>query len=184
MNTKKSLAISALSLVTALVLLGASAPAFAASPPISGYWVITQAAVQSSGQAPTVVACGAFAISDIKSTQNTFTGVLSFTLQYPSSLPQGLRIPGINSQAAEAVSGTTMTVVPGGALFVSLTGSQPVALSASMTSPSSVPHPSIDPSAGNTGCAPFASPQFMGLVHLPMQGTEGMTVYGTPFTSI
>ena len=182
MNTKKSLAISALSLVTALALLGASAPAFAASPPISGYWVITQAAVQSSGQAPTVVACGAFAISDIKSTQNTFTGVLSFTLQYPSSLPQGLRIPGINSQAAEAVSGTTMTVVPGGALFVSLTGSQPVALSASMTSPSSVPHPSIDPRT--VGCEGFLSPQFMGLVHLPMQGTEGMTVYGTPFTSI
>lgn len=181
MNTKKSLAISALSLVTALALLGASAPAFAASPPISGYWVITQAAVQSSGQAPTVVACGTFAISDIKSTQNTFTGVLSFTLQYPSSLPQGLRIPGINSNT-EAVSGTTMTVVPGGALFVSLTGSQPVALSASMTSPSSVPHPSIDPRT--VGCEGFLSPQFMGLVHLPMQGTEGMTVYGTPFTSI
>jgi hypothetical protein len=182
MNMKRSLAISALSIVTALALLGASAPAFASSPSIAGYWVITQAAVESQGSAPAVVACGGFTISDVSLAANTFTGSISFSLTYPTTLPSGLGIPGIN-QGPETVVGSYMTL-PVGALFVSLKGVSSVALSASLTSPSSTPHPSIDPSAGGTGCSPFLSPEFLGLVHLPMQGTEGMTIYGTPFTSV
>ncbi|MDG6951766.1 MAG: hypothetical protein JRN12_08015 [Nitrososphaerota archaeon] len=173
MNTKKSLALSILSAFTALTILGASAPAFAATPAsINGYWVITQAASASQGAAPTIVACGTFSLSATPLTSNTFDGKLSFSTGY--SIPTfSLTLPGAGSP--ETVIGSTMTL-PVGALFVSLKGAAPVALSASLTSPSSTPHPSINPTS--VGCAGFSQPEFLGLVHLPMQGTEGMTIYG------
>ncbi|MBI2648071.1 MAG: hypothetical protein HYW93_00235, partial [Thaumarchaeota archaeon] len=52
---KVTLGISALALA---VLMLASPYAYAGTSSITGYWVITQAATQSNGQAPTVVACG------------------------------------------------------------------------------------------------------------------------------
>ncbi|MCS4540355.1 MAG: hypothetical protein HYU03_06680, partial [Thaumarchaeota archaeon] len=173
------LGISALALA---VLMLASPYAYAGTSSITGYWVITQAATQSNGQAPTVVACGSFNLNDITPVApNIFTAVISFSLTYPSESAYpalGLTIPGINGVSAEPVGIKESTPIPG-VLFVGFRGST---LSGSFTSPSSLPHPSIDPS--KVGCNPFLQPEFLGLVHLPKQGTQGMTIYGLPVTAL
>ncbi|MEM0075593.1 MAG: hypothetical protein QXV84_04510 [Conexivisphaerales archaeon] len=175
---KSIIASATLLLVLATALI--ATPAIAQSLPstITGYWIITKAAAQSSGQAPTIIACGTFTISSIQAMQGGYQGTLSFSKQYPSSqIP--IEIPGVN--APESIVLKVSSPIPG-VLFVAFSGSSPVALSGSFTSPSSVPHPSIDPSS--EGCHAFLQQEFLGLVHLPSQGTEGMTIYGEPINSI
>ncbi len=174
-----TLGISALALA---VLMLASPYAYAGTSSIPGFWVITQAATQSNGQASTVVACGSFNLNEITPVApNIFTATVSFSLTYPSLIAYpalGLTIPGINGVGAQPVGIKQSTPIPG-VLFVGFKGTT---LSGSFTSPSSLPHPSIDPST--VGCNPFLQPEFLGLVHLPMQGTEGMTIYGLPVTPL
>ncbi len=170
-------------LLTALLAVPvALAPVFATSDTVSGFWVITQAATQSNGQADDVVACGSLSFDNITPISDSqYSATLSFSLTYPDAgtfSTLGLVIPGINA-ASEPIGIQTSSPVPG-ALFFGFAGSDPVNLRGSLTSPSSVPHPSIDPST--VGCQSFLSPEFVGLVHLPGQGTEGMTIYGDPFS--
>ncbi|MDG6940295.1 MAG: hypothetical protein JRN39_07840 [Nitrososphaerota archaeon] len=161
-------------LATAVLLLGfvQAAPAFAAMPgTISGHWVITQAAKYSQGVAPTAVACGTFTIaitsfSPLKAPSGTFSGAITTTTTYGSAgsitLPNG------------PVSGKWMTL-PSGALLISFSGSN---FLGSISSPNALPSPSINPAT----CPPLpsAGTGFLGLLHLPGLGTEGMTLYGTP----
>ena len=161
-------------LATAVLLLGfvQAAPAFAAMPgTIQGYWVITQAAQYSQGVAPTVVACGAFNIaitssSPLKAPSGTFSGTI--TTSTTSGSAGSITLP--NGQ----VSGKWMTL-PSGALLISFSGSN---FLGSISSPNALPSPSISPPSG-CGSMPQPGTGFLGLLHLPGQGTEGMTLYGT-----
>ncbi|MEM0287421.1 MAG: hypothetical protein QXG05_04510 [Nitrososphaerota archaeon] len=175
---KSIIASATLLLVLATALIATPAIAQSLPPTITGYWIITKAAAQSSGQAPTIIACGTFTISSIPAMQGGYEGTLTFSQQYPSS-PIPIEIPGVNAPPENIVLKVSSPIP--GVLFVAFNGSSPVALSGSFTSPSSVPHPSIDPSS--VGCQAFLPQEFLGLVHLPSQGTEGMTIYGKAISS-
>lgn len=141
---------------------------------VTGSWLISQAAGQSSGQAPTVKACGTFSLSILSSSNpaansGTFSGVLSFQTEYPSSGSAGLILP-----TSEAVSGAWMKQA-GGALFVSFAGSSPIAVYGSFSSPSLQPSPSATIA---DGCNPVPTSLGLGgFVQLPGQGTEGIFIY-------
>lgn len=172
---------AATAIASVLLILSTSLPVYATTfsgIPL-GNWVMTQASTNAPNQAraPQVIACGTFTLGVATyPTPSTFTGTLSFTLT--SSIPNGLNrltIPGIYGVSAESISGTILSP-PNGALFVSFSGKDPVLLFGSLSSPSSVPSPSIDPTQ-LAGCVANAGGGFLGLVHLPGQGTEGMTIY-------
>ncbi len=158
--------------VISLVMILSIAPSVHAFAAVNGSWVITQAAGQSQGNAPTVIACGTFSLSvtgasNPAASRGAFVGSISFnTLYSTNGAPM---IP-----ASESVSGTWMKGATG-SLFVSFSGSSPVALSGSFSSPSPQPAPS---GSVGPGCTPI--PSLLGLggfVHLPGQGTEGLSIY-------
>ncbi len=161
-------------LATAVLLLGfvQAAPAFAATNTISGYWVITQAAQQSPTSAvQTVVACGTFTISGpdlLVGTSGTFSGTISFTTTYPGTGSSLVPVSPVH------ITGKWMTL-PISSILVSFSGN---GLLGSISSPNALPSPSINPAT----CPPLpsAGTGFLGLLHLPGLGTEGMTLYGTP----
>jgi hypothetical protein len=158
--------------VLSLVVLLGYAPSSFATSTITGHWVITQAAQQSHGSSPQIVACGDLTITVLQSLsvgqRGVFTGIISFTTIYVNPEAKSVVVP-----LSEQITGEWM--IPGnGALFVSFKGESPVLMYGSFISPAVQPHPSIDPT--KVGCAAL-SDGFLGLIHLPSQGTEGMTIY-------
>ena len=164
-------------LATAVLLLGfvQAAPAFAATNTISGNWVITQAAQQSPTSAvQTVVACGTFTIISgselLVGTSGTFSGTISFTTTYPGTGSSLVPVSPVH------ITGKWMTL-PISSILVSFSGN---GLLGSISSPNALPSPSINPTSFGCPRLPSAGTGFLGLLHLPGLGTEGMTLYGTP----
>lgn len=166
------------SAMVSLLLILSIAPSVYAYTTISGDWVITQAAGQSQGAAPKVIACGTFSLavaqaSNPAASRGAFSGTVSFATLY--SISGTLFIP-----ASEQVSGTWMKGATG-ALFVSFSGTSPVPLIGSFSSPSPQPAPS-----GSVADGCNAVPSSLGLggfVHLPGQGTEGLFIYSAETVS-
>ncbi len=141
-----------------------------ASTTVNGGWIVSQAAGQSQGVAPQVIACGTFSLAVTSSTDPTaragsYVGTLSFTTNYGP-------ISSIQVPTSEQVTGTWMKSVTG-ALMVSLSGSSPLALTGSFSSPAVQPAPST-PTLPQ--CNPVSN-QLSGFMHLPVQGTEGAFIY-------
>ncbi len=173
MNRRYLSALAVLPLVLSLLAV----PVAHAQVTISGNWVMTQAAAQSQGAAPSAIACGKFFLDVTpQGDRGSFKGSLSFTVvgSIAGGLA-GLMIPGVDGVQAEQISGTLLTL-PSGAQFVSFSGSVPVLLFGSFASPSSQRSPSIDPT--KLGCPKIERGGLLGLVHLPGQGTEGLTLFG------
>ncbi len=174
MNKRYLSALVALPLVLSLLAV----PAAYAHGDISGNWVITQAAQQAQGNAPKVVACGTFTLTVLASAglpnRGVYAGVISFVTTYPNPPAAQPTLPG------GSVQGAWMKQVLG-AVFVNFKVSDVVPAFGSFVSPAPQPHPSIDPTS--VGCAALAN-GFLGLLHLPGQGTEGATLYSdTPVLS-
>lgn len=166
------------SAMVSLLLILSIAPSVYAYTTISGDWVITQAAGQSQGLAPKVIACGTFSLavadaSNQAASRGTFSGAISFDTLY--SIPRSPFIP-----SSEQVSGTWMKGATG-ALLVSFSGSSPVPLIGSFASPSPQPAPSGSVADG-CGAVP-SSLGLAGFVHLPGQGTEGLFIYSAETVS-
>jgi hypothetical protein len=158
-------------LVVPLLLSLTAVPAVHAQGAIYGNWVITQAAQQSQGSSSKVIACGTFSLVVLSSqglpTRGVYAGTISFSTSYADpSAHQPLLLRG-------PVQGTWM-IQSLGAVFVNFKGSDPVPGFGSIVSPAPQPHPSIDPTP--FGCAALGN-GFLGLLHLPGQGTEGVTLY-------
>lgn len=168
------------SAMVSLVMILSIAPSVYAFTTVSGDWVITQAAGQSQGVAPKVIACGTFSLavtgaSNPAASRGAFSGTISFATLH--SIP-GSPVPVIPS--SEQVSGTWMKGATG-ALFVSFSGTSPVPLIGSFSSPSPQPAPS-----GSVADGCNAVPSSLGLagfVHLPRQGTEGLFIYSAETVS-
>ncbi len=171
MKPQNVCAVLALPLLIAMLAVPGISAAHAQVGPIQGNWVITQAATQSTGSAPKIVACGTFTLDVIASnslgTRGTYAGSISFDTTYANPSASQPAMP------SGAVQGAWM-IQNLGVLFVNFQASGAVPAFGSLTSPSPVPHPSINPTS--VGCAPLSN-GFMGLLHLPGQGTEGATLY-------
>ncbi|MBI3022995.1 MAG: hypothetical protein HYY68_04610, partial [Thaumarchaeota archaeon] len=93
----KLMTITTAATLSILLTLSVSLPAYSFSG-VTGNWVITQAASQSRGAAPTLIACGTFALTvDHPTDQGPYTGSISFSVTnfIPNGL-NGLTIPGVN----------------------------------------------------------------------------------------
>ncbi len=174
--------LSALAVLPLVLSLLAVPVAHAQGGVISGNWVITQAAQQAQGNAPKVVACGTFTLT-VGSTspsaglpnRGVYAGSLKFNTHYTTAAQPTL--PGGSVQGAWMIQ----VLGPVTAVFVNFKGSDVVPAFGSFVSPAPQPHPSIDPIS--VGCAALAN-GFLGLLHLPGQGTEGATLYSdTPIDS-
>ncbi|MBI3023764.1 MAG: hypothetical protein HYU03_01840 [Thaumarchaeota archaeon] len=159
-----------MSAAVTLVMMLAALQSVHASTTVNGGWIISQAAGQSRGVAPQVIACGTFSLAVTDSTDptanaGTYIGTLSFTTNYGP-------IRSIQLPDSEQVTGTWMKSVTG-ALMVSISGTSPVALTGSFASPAVQPAPST-PTLPQ--CNPVSN-QLSGFVHLPGQGTEGAFIY-------
>ncbi len=146
-------------------------PPVRAEGTISGSWVVTQAAQQSHGSSPRVVACGTFTIAILSSagtpTKGIYLGLISFHPTYVNPAVSPPALPGGIVQGAYMMQ--TL-----GAVFVNFRGSDIVPAFGSLVSPAPQPHPSINPTS--VGCDALGN-GFLGLLHLPGQGTEGATMY-------
>lgn len=182
MNKRYLSALVALPLVLSLL---AVPPAHATGGVISGNWVITQAAQQAQGIAPKVVACGTFTLtvpdSQIQTdprhpNRGVYTGLILFDTTYTNhTLP-----PAAQPNLPVGLVGGAWMIQVLGPVFVNFKGTTAFGELAfgSFVSPAPQPHPSIGKLP--PGCVLFSNTfpnGFLGLLHLPGQGTEGATLY-------
>lgn len=165
----------------AMVLILGFQPAVSAQQgyiTINGNWLISQAAASSQGSAPRVIACGTYTLS-VSSSSASSAGRASFAGTFTMSSaynPKSIALP-----FNEAVTGTWMSgsVLGQATLRVMFSGSSPVAIAGSFSSPPTQPTPST-PTNLPSGCTAVAQGDTLfGLVQLPGQETEGAFIYST-----